>query len=32
MTFGWTSTGKHIAVVYEEVDKDPPDAPAGDSL
>src|SRR5438132_8774971 len=23
MTFGWTSTGKHIAVVFEEVDQDP---------
>ena len=23
MVFGWTSTGKYIAVVYEEVMKDP---------
>lgn len=23
ITFGWTSTGKHIAVVWERVDEDP---------
>jgi hypothetical protein len=23
LTFGWTSTGKHIAVVYEEAEDDP---------
>ncbi len=23
LTFGWTSTGKHIAVVWERVDEDP---------
>ena len=23
MTFGWTETGKHIAVVWEHVDDDP---------
>jgi len=24
ITFGWTSTGKHLAIVYEEVLDDPP--------
>jgi hypothetical protein len=23
ITFGWTSTGRHIAVVYEEAESDP---------